>query len=350
MTVYALIAPKQQWEDANGNPYVGAKLFTYVAGSTTKKTSYTEADGLTPNTNPIILNSRGEAANNVFGSTGPYKLVLAPSTDTDPPLSPYWTVDNWTGANDISVSTDQWIPSGMTPTYISATSFSVIGDQTSILSVDRRLKITLGGGVVYSTILTSSFGAGITTVTVINDSTVIDNTISAFSYGIISKANGSVVSTAIRASIATTSGSTAQFTSIPSWVKKITFSLVGVSTDTGDSLLIQLGDSGGIETTGYLGVATLGANATAPDIDAVTTGFGIKIGAATAIVHGSLVISLVNPATFTWAAQGAFARSDSPRLMSTAGSKPLSAALDRIRLVTTGGAVFDAGEVNVLLE
>lgn len=192
MTVYALIAPKQQWEDANGNPYVGAKLFTYVAGSTTKKTTYTESDGLTPNANPIVLNSRGECPNNVFGSTGAYKLVLAPATDTDPPLSPYWTVDNVTGTNDVAGTNDEWIASGMTPTYISGTSFSVVGDQTAILQVNRRLKITIGGGTRYATILTSSFGAGLTTLTLTMDSGTIDNTISAFWYGLLSATNPSI--------------------------------------------------------------------------------------------------------------------------------------------------------------
>ena len=66
----------------------GGKLFVYLAGTTTKATSYTETDGLVANSNPITLNSRGEVPSEALCRGGAtYKLVLAPSTDTDPPTS-----------------------------------------------------------------------------------------------------------------------------------------------------------------------------------------------------------------------------------------------------------------------
>jgi len=84
--------PKFKATDANGVPLSGALLFTYTAGTTAKKDSYTNAGGGTTNANPVVLDSSGEA--NVWLS-GSYKLVLAPSTDSDPPTSPYWTVDDY---------------------------------------------------------------------------------------------------------------------------------------------------------------------------------------------------------------------------------------------------------------
>lgn len=79
--------------DNNSNQAVGAKLFTYAAGTTTKLSTYTSSSGATPNTNPIILDDRGEANVWVPAATA-YKFVFAPSTDTDPPTNPFWTVDN----------------------------------------------------------------------------------------------------------------------------------------------------------------------------------------------------------------------------------------------------------------
>lgn len=76
----------------SGQPASGAKLFTYAAGTTTKQNSYTDSTGATPNTNPIILDSRGEC-NCWLDDSLIYKLTLAPSTDTDPPTNSVWTVD-----------------------------------------------------------------------------------------------------------------------------------------------------------------------------------------------------------------------------------------------------------------
>ena len=90
--------PIQHFVDNNGNALTGGKLFTYQAGTTTPATTYTSSTGGTPNTNPVILNTRGEA--NVWIPAGTaFKFVLSPSTDTNPPTNPIWTVDNITTAN-----------------------------------------------------------------------------------------------------------------------------------------------------------------------------------------------------------------------------------------------------------
>src|SRR5574343_1272768 len=70
----------------------GYKLFSYQAGTTTKLATYSDADLTVPNTNPIVLDAAGRAT--IFLSANTYKVVLAPSTDTDPPASPVWTVDD----------------------------------------------------------------------------------------------------------------------------------------------------------------------------------------------------------------------------------------------------------------
>lgn len=84
---------KQKFFDNAGIPLNGGKLFSYLAGTSTKTTTYSDAGGSSANTNPVILNFRGEADVYIEPNKG-YKFVLAPSTDTDPPANPIWTVDN----------------------------------------------------------------------------------------------------------------------------------------------------------------------------------------------------------------------------------------------------------------
>lgn len=79
--------PKLQFFDANGNPLSGGKLYSYQAGTTTPLATYTDESGGTPNANPVILNSRGEAS--VWLGTSPYKFKLTTSADVE-----IWTVDN----------------------------------------------------------------------------------------------------------------------------------------------------------------------------------------------------------------------------------------------------------------
>jgi len=80
-------SPKMQFFDANGNPLVGGKLYTYAAGTNTPLATYTDAGGATPNSNPVILDSRGEA--NVWLGVTQYKFTLKDSLD-----NLIWTVDN----------------------------------------------------------------------------------------------------------------------------------------------------------------------------------------------------------------------------------------------------------------
>lgn len=185
--------PKPQFELSSGVPAVGNKLFFYVAGSVgTKQTTFTSSTGLVANTNPVILDALGMPTTTELWFTAgqSYKVVYAPSTDTDPPTSPIWTIDNLLGINDTTSAQSEWV-AGPAPTFVSATSFTLAGDQTSLLHVGRRLKTTNTSGTIYSTITASVFGA-VTTVTVANDSGTLDSGLSAVSYGLLSSTNFSV--------------------------------------------------------------------------------------------------------------------------------------------------------------
>lgn len=142
---------------------------------------------------------------------------------------------------------------------------------------------------------------------------------------------------------ATTSGTAFDFTSIPSGTKQITINFEDVSTSGTDNLLIQIGDSGGVETTGYVS----GCSDAGGDVSS-TSGFIIKCNSAGNTVSGSLILNLLDSATNTWVASGGLNVSSlSPRLLNVAGDKSLTAELDRVRLTRTGSDTFDNGKVNI---
>lgn len=85
-------SPKLQFFDSNGNPLVGGKLYSYTAGTTSPLATYTDSTNTSANTNPIILDSRGEAS--VWLGSSAYKLVLYSATDIL-----IWSVDNVTAAS-----------------------------------------------------------------------------------------------------------------------------------------------------------------------------------------------------------------------------------------------------------
>jgi len=146
-----------------------------------------------------------------------------------------------------------------------------------------------------------------------------------------------------------TSGTSIDFTGIPSWVDKITIMLSNVSTNGTSQPMFQIGDSGGIETTGYVTVTsgiTTGANVST----AYTNGWQIYSATATRVVQGALTLTLVNPATNTWVGTGSFAN-DAPSIGWNNGIKSLSGTLDRVRITTAGGTdLFDAGVINILYQ
>ena len=116
--------------DANGAPYAGAQLFTYAAGTSTKLTTYTNVALTIANANPIILDSAGRAT--VYLGPAAYKFVLAPSTDTDPPIAPIKTQDDIAAvpllALHARLASDQTFTT-TTLTNITGLSFAVIGSQ-----------------------------------------------------------------------------------------------------------------------------------------------------------------------------------------------------------------------------
>lgn len=151
--------------------------------------------------------------------------------------------------------------------------------------------------------------------------------------------------------VASTSGTSIDFTGIPAWAKRITVMFSGVSTNGSSIVIVQLGDSGGIETSGYLGSCV--TTSTGPTISASNFSASFLTGtarASTNVTHGSISFSLLDSAN-TWVANGIFTGSDAPYAQTISGSKQLSATLDRVRITTVNGTdTFDAGSINILYE
>jgi len=146
--------------------------------------------------------------------------------------------------------------------------------------------------------------------------------------------------------VASTSGTAIDFTSIPSWVRRITVMLAGVSLSGADSLLIQIG-SGSFTTSGYSGGgARLGASSVAAAT--FTTGFTLNNATAAALVSGNIIIT--NVTSNTWSASGTCGETSGEFICMTGGFIALGGALDRVRITSTGASTFDAGTINILYE
>jgi hypothetical protein len=146
----------------------------------------------------------------------------------------------------------------------------------------------------------------------------------------------------------TASGTSVDFISIPSWVKRITVMFSGTSTNGSSNVQVQIGDSGGIENTGYLGSANTFNTSTAGTN--YSTGFIFSEDVASAsVLYGHMIIT--NVSGNLWVESHSGGQSNSATVSVGGGQKTLSDVLDRIRITTVNGTdTFDAGSINILYE
>jgi hypothetical protein len=144
---------------------------------------------------------------------------------------------------------------------------------------------------------------------------------------------------------ATTSGTSIDFTSIPSWVKRITVMLSSVSTNGTAGLAIQLGTSGGIVSSGYAGgvsvLTTINQNS--------SSFFVFNSGSAADSVHGAIILTRLTGNS--WIELGNLAQADNGAVRVSAGAVSLGGEITTVRLTTANGTdTFDAGSVNIMYE
>ena len=149
--------------------------------------------------------------------------------------------------------------------------------------------------------------------------------------------------------VSTTSGTSIDFTGIPSTAKRITVMLSGVSTSGTSVPLLRLGTSSGIEATGYLGSTSNIVTGSTPSATN-TTGLGLAQAIdAGALYYGQIVITLLS--SNLWVMSATLSRSDVALTTVASSSKTLTGTLDRVRITTVNGTdTFDAGQVNILWE
>ena len=151
---------------------------------------------------------------------------------------------------------------------------------------------------------------------------------------------------------ASTSGTSIDFTGIPSTAKRITVMFDGVSKSGTSNFLVQLGDSGGIENTGYIGNAI--GTFTGPTIINVNSTAGFPTAgdaSAASVIYGAITFNLINASTNNWVAAGIITTGNNGYNTTISGRKALSGTLDRVRITTVNGTdTFDAGTINIMWE
>lgn len=163
-------------------------------------------------------------------------------------------------------------------------------------------------------------------------------------------ATGQIAAIKSETAQATTSGTTKDFTSIPSWVKQITVMYTSLSTNGSSIPIIQFGTGATptYTTSGYLGTATRVTGT--PGLVAYSSGFLIAdTWAAGSSVSGQFIFS--NLTGNNWVGTSINGSTSGGNVNVSGGSVPLGAVLTAVRLTTVNGTdAFDAGSVNILYE
>ena len=171
-------------------------------------------------------------------------------------------------------------------------------------------------------------------------STIIDGSAS------VTINSGAVLGITSGTAVASTSGTSIDFTSIPSWVKRITVMFSGVSTSGTSFPQIQIG-SGSVTTSGYTANSSSIGASTAATITA-TSGFVLSSNLAASLTSGHMVLTLISGNT--WVSSSSFRNTTNISCLG-AGDIALGGALDRVRITTVNGTdTFDAGSINILYE
>ena len=167
------------------------------------------------------------------------------------------------------------------------------------------------------------------------------------SAGVITN-SGAVYDSLQRGTAITLTNQTApEFTSIPSWVRRITLMFNGVSTNGTSLPQIQIG-AGSYTTSGYLGSAS-SVLSTVGSANYSSGAILINQAVATQIHYGA--VRITNISGNNWVFEGVLGRSDTAGTSLTGGVLALSGTLDRVRLTTVNGTdQFDAGTINIIYE
>lgn len=190
MTGVIAVLPTHTFFNNNGTPCANGRL--HVIGANTSPPSgnlpsWIDKAQTIVNTNPIILDALGQCS--LWLEAGKvYDLILKDDqlgANTGTPGSTIRTYEDVSGASSALIAPTQWVVTGLTPSFANSRTFTVVGDQTSIYSVGRRVRTLNTGGIKYGTIIASVYGV-VTTVTLgfQNNTDAIDSGISSADVGL----------------------------------------------------------------------------------------------------------------------------------------------------------------------
>jgi len=226
--------------------------------------------------------------------------------------------------------------SGNAPTWSTASATS-ISNGTSNVTVNSS-----SGTITAAT-------NGSTAVTIDTSQNVLIGGASAQT-GAVLAVTGGIQGTIKSGTAVSVSGTSVDFTSLPSWVKRITVMFSSVTTSGTSLPLIQLGTSGGITTSGYSSGSSKLVDATAVAVTSAGAGFQIfkNVGAQTIIG----AFKICNITGNTWVCEGVWGSTSSTVVVgATFGGIALASTLTSVRVTTTNGTdTFSAGTLNILYE
>ena len=164
----------------------------------------------------------------------------------------------------------------------------------------------------------------------------------------IGQMNGGAITSGT--AVASTSGTSIDFTGIPSWVKRITVMFNNVSLSGAASMRLQLGVSGTPETSGYLSGSGVITNVPSTTFQQSTAGIDMFGAIAQYALNGSLVFTTLG--SNVWTFMGiTYNTNSTPYVQQTAGAKTLAGVLNMVRITTSNGTdTFDSGTINILYE
>ena len=374
--------------DASGNYLAGAKAYFYQSGTSTPVTVYSDAAATTPHATPVVADGSGVFPAIYAAGSVALKVNVTTSSGAAVPGYPRDPVvifsDTSTGASSISFSP-------ITGNGALNVQSAIANIQPTINSISDFAKTYLDETTAAATLAVLGVGANFGSVpTQITDWNVAS---SGFFWGDAAAANspGAFVSAGFTAWVSSatavqfavrsggnemyyrrlsvsvwsswlrvidasnissyvgttatiqnsTSGTAIDFTGIPANVNEIILMFDGVSLSGTDGILVQLGDSGGFETAGYIsGSQDAGGMASS------TSGFAVRATAAADVLTGSMILTSMSTAGTRWVQQHGMYRNGSSAI-SGGGSKTLSAMLDRVRVTRTGTDTFDAGAITI---
>lgn len=151
--------------------------------------------------------------------------------------------------------------------------------------------------------------------------------------------------------VASTSGTSIDFTSLPSWVKRITVIFNSISSNGTSAWQVQLG-AGSVTTSGYTSNATSTTSGSSASLSS-TSGLLIASGVAAAAVHtGSMRINNISGNIWVADSTGTGLDGAAANVSRTGGGViTLGGTLDRVRITTVNGTdTFDAGSINIIYE